>query len=100
MLIYAGPGFDKIPGQCQAAGKRTAGMSWETLCRGWDGSWQFVKTVTNHRISKVWRKMIFHKENDGNFYNCAGNTISLKEHGSFILWEKLVYLQKICGFSY
>lgn len=38
--------------------------------------------------------MIFHQENYGNFYNCAGNTISLKEHSSLILWEKLVYLQK------
>lgn len=38
--------------------------------------------------------MILPKENDGNFYNFAGNTISLKEHSSFILWEKLVYFKK------
>lgn len=49
---------------------------------------QFMKAVTNHRNAKVWRKIIFHKENDGNFYNFVGNTISLKEHGPFILWEK------------
>lgn len=34
--------------------------------------------------------MIFHEENDAYFYNFAGNTISLKEHGTSILWEKLV----------
>lgn len=38
--------------------------------------------------------MVSHKGNDGNFYNFAGNTISLKEHSSFILWEKLVYFKK------
>lgn len=44
--------------------------------------------------------MVLHKENDGNFYNFAGNTISLKEHSSFILWEKLVYFKKIYGFLF
>ena len=44
--------------------------------------------------------MVLHKESDGNFYNFAGNTISLKEHSSFILWEKLTYFKKIYGFLF
>lgn len=43
-----------------------------------------MKAVTHRRILKVCGKMIFHEENEGNCYNFAGKTFSLKGCVSFV----------------